>query len=237
MSLTNMQYDEIIRSYNRIGLENKRRQNERIAEVYEAIPRIREINDEISSISVNTAKHLLQSNQDTAVSSSSEYMSEFKARLHALKSEKLSLLEKNGFSADYMDMHYQCSDCQDTGYIGNRKCHCFTRAEIEILYRQSNLREQLAKQNFDSFNISLYDDSNASTDTSTGKTPRQNMLSVLSLCHHFVDNFGADNAKYHNLLLFGKTGVGKTFLTHCIARELLDKAFSVIYLSSIHFFQ
>jgi DNA replication protein DnaC len=62
------------------------------------------------------------------------------------------------------------------------------------------------------------------------------MVGVLDICHNFVDNFQNKERKYSNLLFFGKTGVGKTYLTHCIAKELIERTSSVIYLSAINFF-
>ena len=232
MSLTNMQYDEIIRSYNRISLENKRKQNERIAEIYAKLPRIKEINETISSLSVKTAKIMLQKDDRTA-----DPLSAYRSDIRQLLAEKESLLTGNGYPSDYLELHYRCRDCQDTGYTNNQKCHCFKRAEIDLLYRQSNLKELLTTQNFETFDLSLYDDSPLSTDGSTGKTPRQNMADVASLCQRFIQDFGCEQAKYHNLLLFGKTGVGKTFLTNCVAKELIERSFSVLYLSAIHFFE
>ncbi|MBQ3666069.1 MAG: ATP-binding protein [Lachnospiraceae bacterium] len=229
MSLTNMQYNEIIRSYNKKDLENKRKQNERIDEVYHKVPRIGQINDEISSLSLETTKKLLLIKEDV-----SSYMEDFHTRLHELKEEKARLLKENGFAPDYLDMHYTCPDCRDTGYINNVKCHCFKKAEIELLYDQSNLKEILSLQNFNSFNIHLFDDTEV--DSVTGKTSKENMAGVVSICHRFSDNFKSDSAKYKNLLFFGRTGVGKSFLTHCIAKELIEHAFSVIYLSAIQFF-
>lgn len=230
MSLTNMQYDEIIRSYNRLGLQNKRNQEERIAIIYEKLPRIKEINQEISSLSLETTKRLLSSSDKSTDSS----LDEFRNKLNSLKHEKAELLRVNGFPSDYMDMRYHCPDCKDTGYINNVKCHCFKKAEIDILYKQSNLEEILKIENFDLFNIEFFDDTKA--DSITGKTPKQNMINALSICHNFIDNFDTKDAKYKNLLFFGKTGVGKTFLTNCIAKELLEKSTSVIYLSAISFF-
>lgn len=232
MSLTNMQYDEIIRSYNRIQLENRRNQNERVALIYDKIPRIKEINDEISSMSLNTAKILLENDSEDNNGCSS--IKEFRHNLNMLKSEKQDLLKKNGFPPDYLDIHYKCKDCQDTGYIDNKKCHCFKKAEIEILYNQSNIREILTYENFDNFNIDYFNDSDV--DSVTGKTPKANMRSVLNICKDFVNNFQNKDKKYFNLLFFGKTGVGKTYLTNCIAKELIEKTSSVIYLSSINFF-
>lgn len=228
MSLTNMQYDEILRSYNRIQLENRRNQTERIALIYDKIPRIKEINDEISSMSLKTTKLLLEDNSD------SSSLEEFRQNLKILKSKKQTLLNENGFPPDYLDIHYKCKDCHDTGYIDNRKCHCFKKAEIEILYNQSNIREVLSYENFDNFNIDYFNDTDI--DSVTGKTPKANMNTVLNICRDFVNNFKNKEKKYSNLLFFGKTGVGKTYLTNCIAKELIEKTSSVIYLSSINLF-
>lgn len=233
MSLTNMQYDEIIRSYNRIQLENKRLQNERIATIYSQIPRIREINDEISSLSLATTKAMLL-NDNSSEEGIKNPIDDFRTKLQKLKKEKENLLSANGFNSDYLEVHYHCNDCKDTGYIDNKKCHCFKKAEIEILYNQSNIREILKKENFDNFNLNCFNDNDI--DSVTGKSPKENMNNVLSICHNFVDNFSKDNRKYSNLLFFGKTGVGKTYLTNCIARELLNKSISVIYLSAIGLF-
>lgn len=228
MSLTNMQYDEIVRSYNRIQLDNRRNQTERINLIYDRIPRIKEINDEISSMSLKTIKSLLENNNDDSS------LKEFRQNLKLLKSEKQALLTKNGFPPDYLDMHYKCKDCHDTGYIDNRKCHCFKKAEIDILYNQSNIREVLSYENFDNFNIDYFN--NTDVDSATGKTPKANMNAVLNICRDFVNNFQNKDRKYSNLLFFGKTGVGKTYLTNCIAKELIEKTSSVIYLSAINLF-
>lgn len=230
MSLTNMQYDEIIRFYNRISLENKRRQDQRILSVYEQIPRIREINDEISTLSLETTKKLLFLSEQN----SNDSIQDFRNKLSDLRDEKHRLLREHGFPSDYMELHYNCPDCKDTGYINNVKCHCFKKAEIEILYDQSNIKHVLERENFDTFNMECFGDSEF--DMTTQKTPKENMKGILTICHNFVDNFTSDKRQYRNLLFFGKTGVGKTFLTNCIAKELIEKSQSVIYLSAIQFF-
>ena len=223
-----MQYDEIIRSYNRQQFENKRLQDKRIETVLTKIPRIKEINDEISSSSLKTTKLLLL--KDAGL----ESIDDFRKHLKELKAEKASLLKANGFSPDYMEMHYKCPDCKDSGYIDNMKCHCFKQAEIEILYNQSNIKELLLKENFSNFNLEYFND--ADVDSATGKTPKANMNGVLKVCHEFTDSFFDNERKYTNLLFFGETGVGKTYLTNCIAKELIEKSVSVIYLSAINLF-
>lgn len=228
MALTKMQYDEIIRAYDRIRLENKRRQTERIAEIYERFPRIMAINEEISSMSLDTTKQLLEEGDGSTA------LHTFRKNLDTLKSERLSILKDNGYPADYMDIHYQCKDCKDTGYIENQKCHCFKKAEIEILYNQSNIRDILTYENFSHFKLDYFNDTEV--DSATGKTPKENMTNVLNICKEFVQNFYDKDRKYSNLLFFGKTGVGKTYLTNCIAKELIEQTSSVIYLSAIKFF-
>src|SRR5574344_1393835 len=228
MSLTNMQYDEIIRSYNRKQLENKRKQTERMNLVFKQVPRIKEISDEISTLSLQTAKTLLFADEQ------SDCMKVFKDQLGALKKEKLALLKENGFTANYMDMKYRCSDCKDTGYIENTKCHCFKQAEVDILYNQSNIREVLSVENFSTFSFDYFKDD--IKDHVTGKTPYENIKGVVQICHDFIDQFNSHDRKYNNLLFFGETGVGKTFLTNCIAKALIENYKSVIYLSSVNFF-
>ena len=228
MSLTNLQYAEIIRSYNKKELENKRQQTKRTALIFEKIPRIKEINELISSLSLETTKRLLLSDDETS-------MKEFHTKLQELTREKQRLLIDHGFSPDDLEMHYSCKDCRDTGFIDGQKCHCFKKAEVELLYRQSNLQEILNIENFSTFRLDRFDDN--IVDPVTKKTPKENMQSVLSVCRQFINEFGGEDVKHRNLLFFGKTGVGKTFLTHCIAKELLEQAVSVVYLSAISFFQ
>ncbi len=227
MALNNMQYDEIIRSYNRITFENKREQDRRTREVFDKVPRIREINEEISSLSLNTTKTLLL-NSDTGA------LDSFKKKIKELKAEKSALLKAAGYPDNYLDIRYKCEACKDTGYVNNQKCKCFKKAEIELLYDQSNIKEKLKRENFDTFNINIFND--VEKDLSTDSTPKQNMIEALKIAHSFVDDFDREDKKYKNLLLFGKTGVGKTFLSSCIAKELIDKSYSVIYISSISLF-
>lgn len=228
MALTNMQYDEIIRSYNRQQLQNKRDQSARIEKVYAQLPRIKEIHDEIASLSLQTTRQLLTNPQDDTIA-------DYKTKITELQTEKQTLLQQHGFSTQYLDLQYHCKDCQDTGYVDNQKCHCFKALEIEILYQQSNIKNLLERENFNHFSYEYFRDDYI--DNVTGLTPLANMKNVVRICHEFSDTFSQpENRKYTNLLFFGETGVGKTFLTNCIAKELLEQYQSVIYLSSIKLF-
>ena len=130
-----------------------------------------------------------------------------------------------------MDYRYQCSHCSDTGYIGHKKCACFRQRLIDSAYRQSNLGAVLTRENFSTFDIDLFSDEKYE---GYPKTPRQNMMDILSRCESFAHNFDSDS---ENLLFYGGTGLGKTFMCNCIAKKLLDKGKAVLYLTAFKLFK
>lgn len=223
MALTNSQHDYFMRIYEKRQLDNENRLRGRYEEVYEKVPRLRTLDHTISEMSVRQARKLLDGD-NTALTL-------LKNDLHLLFEEKKMLLEQAGFPADYLEPVYTCPDCQDTGYIGNKKCHCFERAIIDFLYTQSNLQKILEKENFSTLSMEYY--STGHIDPLTGRSAREAMKTAVRACREFVKDFPEGEK---NLLLCGDTGVGKTFLTHCVAKEILDRTFSVIYFTASRLF-
>lgn len=223
MGLNVSQYDALMREYDRTRLNHKRELDERTREIYNKIPRIKEINDSISTISVQHAKQMLLGHNISTT--------DIKKQIEALSAEKASILRQNGYQEDYLSLKFTCPDCKDTGYSGQHKCHCLKNSIIELLYDQSNIKDVLKRENFSSFSFEHFD--NTTKDSATGMTALQNMHEVVKTCRDYIDNF---ETQYRSLYLYGATGVGKTFLTNCIAKELIDKSFSVIYVSSIRLF-
>ncbi len=223
MGLTNSQYDAIMRSYEQRQLHNKDVLFARYEEVYRKIPALKEIDESISSLGVRQARKLLNGDENAVASFRKERLS--------LSARKEQLLAEHGFPKNYLEPVYHCPDCQDTGYIGNEKCHCFKAAVIQLLYTQSNLQEILEKENFDTFSLSYY--SQNYIDPKTGRSSYELMQDALLSCHEFVNTF---SETFRNLFLYGSTGVGKTFLSHCIARELINKSYSVIYFTAFELF-
>lgn len=219
MSLSNIQYDAIMRIYNQRQFQNKYDQDRRVKEVYDRLPQIRQIDDAISAQALACARRLLDGDQGAR--------QVLKRHLQDLKEQKAVLLQAGGFEADYMDMRYHCPDCQDTGYIEGKKCRCFKKEEISLLYSQSNIQEVLERENFSSFTFSYYDDKEVIPQI--GMTVAAYMEQVYGWCREYVEGF---EARGGNLIFTGSTGVGKTFLTNCIAKELIDRYQSVIYLSA-----
>lgn len=223
MALQNSQYDILIRAYNQKQLRNKHELNTRIEKISKEIPRVEEINHEIASVSVAQARELLGGNEQA--------LSRLKSKIAELSEERTILLLRHGYPEDYLTLPCECPDCHDTGYIGNEKCHCFRQAAIDMLYTQSNLKEILLTENFDTFSFDYYD--NTVENAITGKTAYANMREIHTYCRQYVCQFGS---ACENLLFYGGTGVGKTFLSNCIAKELLERSFSVIYLTAITLF-
>lgn len=223
MALKNYQYEALMRQYDQRRTMNIHLQKSRIEEVHNEIPELQDIEDSISSLSVQQARKLLEGSETA--------LAELKEQIHQLSSRKAQLLEEHGFPDDYMDPVYTCPDCRDTGFIDNRKCHCFVQASLNLLYSQSELQEALEEENFNTFRLDYYSDD--LTDSVTGLTAYQAITRAVEESKDFIRKF---DYEYQNLLFYGSTGIGKTFLTHCIAKELLEASHSVLYFSSAQLF-
>lgn len=223
MQLKNFQYNKILREYDKRQFQNKHALDDRMKQVYELLPELKEIDDKIVSNSIESAKLSLMGD-DTALRTLSD-------RNMDLSMRKIEILTENGFPPNYLMPIYQCSDCHDTGYIGNEKCHCFKQAIVDLLYSQSNIKEIMKQENFSAFRFDYYTDSYV--EETTNLTPRANISRVVATCKEFIQNF---DKEYSNLLLYGNAGVGKTFLANCIAKELLDASHMVIYLTAFQLF-
>lgn len=223
MPLQNYQFDKIMREYSRRQSESRRQLEEHRAEIYRVLPRIWEIDEEVAALCARRARALL--------TRSADIQSDLKSAVAALSQERLSLLTSKGYPADYLDQIHTCPHCQDTGYIEGQKCSCFRKMELDLLYTQSNLREILEKENFEHFSFEYYSDK--IKNDSTGLTALETARRAYDLSQAFVENF---DSRTENLFFYGNTGVGKTFLSHCIAKALLDSSHFVLYFSAYDLF-
>lgn len=139
----------------------------------------------------------------------------------------------NGYPENYLDPIYTCIDCQDTGYIDGYKCHCFNKAVTELFYSRSNAKNIRQNETFANFSPDCY--SKSFIDKSSGKSSYEHMKDVFDVAYKFTMNFGKEQS-VKNLLFYGNTGLGKTFLSNCIANELINSCHSVIYLTAIELF-
>lgn len=214
MPLTNSQYNTILRSYEEKQRKSRMELDKRTDIVYQTIPGYEDLDRQVSAVSIEQGKKLLNGDNNA--------LNELKSKLKELSEKKSSLLKEYGFSADYLLPAYECPYCKDTGYVDNRKCNCFRRAEIELIYEQSNIKNLLITDNFSNLSYDYYDGEDLKRFTNAVKE-----------CQNFIKTFNSD---YHNLFFYGTVGTGKSFLSSCIAKELIDQGKLVIYFSATQLF-
>lgn len=222
MSLSNAEYQEIERIYEDRRLSNYHIHEQRKKEIYQKFPRIREIDRQITRNSISLGKQLIVSNNPS-------FTEECRQKNAVLSKEKQQLLIDNGYSKEYLDPIYHCSLCKDTGYIGQERCQCFQQAVIDFMYSNSNMKKILERENFHTFREEYYSDRIMPKEHSS---PRINIRKIVQHCHGFITRF----PNHENIVFQGSTGVGKTFLSHCIAKEIMDKGYTCIYITAFQFF-
>ncbi len=225
MSLTNQQYDKLMLKYDERRLQAKYTLDSHMEEVCKAVPAIRELSDRIAEEAVNSGKAALSGNPDALLGLSD--------RIHFLDTQRRELLCKAGYPADYLDIKYICDKCKDTGLVDNRPCTCFKAARTRLLFEESNLNDIITRENFDTLRLDVYSDRPEDCDPSTGLTPYGNMVNVVKRLKNFVGNFDFD---FNNLLIYGNTGLGKTFLCNSIAGSVLDSGHYVLYFTTCSLF-
>jgi len=203
--------------------ENIRRKNEethekRVEEIYKKIPEIREIDALIRNIGLKASiEQIKNPDADKSIENSQ--------KIYNLKQKKMNILEKNGYKRDYLEEIYNCSECHDTGINENdKRCKCLKKLIVNELYDMSSISYMLEKENFDKFDLNVFSDK---TYEKFNMSPRENMKNILSIAKNYIKSFNEKNDL--NLLLWGPTGQGKTFLLNCIAKEIIDTDAIVIY--------
>ena len=223
-----MAYSNDIVHRARVALATKKADREsqiqaRLHTAYERVPRIRQIDSLLRQSMAKAAKAAFLQGGDA------------KAAMERVKKENMLLQEERKqlaeiyFGPDFLDESPICEKCGGNGYVGTAMCSCLLE-----LCRQEQKKEValLASddQHFGNFRLEYYPNT---TDPKTGYNPRKTMERVFDVARGYAVTFTLDSG---NLLLSGGTGLGKTFLSACIAREVADKGFSVAYESAQHLF-
>lgn len=234
MALNNSQYNQLLRQYDAKQYAIKNQVDARTKEIYSKIKEFEELDKIIISNSMKCARLTLsEDNIDVK-----QTIEQLRNDNNDIGMRKIELLLEHGYNAKYLEPEYECNLCKDTGFIDNKPCKCFTKAAIKLLYSQDLINKAISKENFSTFNYELYPDKRIGKGKAYDKTPYENILTVVEHCHVFINDFEKEyaNRTFKNLLICGEAGVGKTFLTNCIAKALLDKAFSVIYVTASELF-
>ncbi|MBQ6170130.1 MAG: ATP-binding protein [Ruminococcus sp.] len=189
---------------------------ERIREINEKIPQIREINEVI----FNTGKELISiisNGKGKDISDKVEQLKQYNLGAQAMSRK---ILAEYGYPEDYLDMHYTCPKCCDRGYNGSKFCDCFKTICGKLAADELNKNSQLSLSSFDSFSLTYYSGENYSA-----------MKKILEYTMQYAATFTPDSK---SILMFGQTGLGKTHLSLAIANKVLEKGYGVIYDSAIN---
>lgn len=191
--------------------------------IYNSEPLLQKIDDELSKTAISISKQIL-------ISKNSSLLNDLNLKIDELKKKKESLLNSLGKSYKDLMPIFECADCNDTGYITNlyesTMCHCLKQKLFNLEYNKSNL-SNLDKENFEHFSFDLYSNEINEEKYHSKISPRNNIEIINKLSNKFINNF--DNPDQKNLLFTGNTGLGKSFLSSCIANELLKKGKTVLY--------
>lgn len=204
----------------RVELEAKERKDE----VYSKYPKLQVIDDKLTSLAISTTKSILTNNDKSLISKLNKDMAD-------LKAEKSNFLKSINIKESYFEPDYECKLCKDTGYITNADysvsmCTCLKQRLYNELYNKANI-SNLETQNFDNFSDRLYSDEVNESKYHAKISPRKNINLIKNISLKFIENFDDPNQK--NLLFTGNTGLGKTFLSSCIAKEMLQRGKNVLY--------
>jgi DNA replication protein DnaC len=212
MGLSNRQFDSIMEKYDSIRFENHSRQLARSEEIRQKIPAYFEAEKELRDIRMKN----MQANLD----GDREALELYRTQKELLIDKRDRLLVDNGYPQDYLAPIYTCRKCHDTGFLPDRhtKCSCFVEAQTKLLFEQSGIFELIAVQNFDTLTFDYFNEGEADA-----------FSTALNISRKFIKNFNSD---YQNLMFYGNVGTGKTFLSCCIAKELMENGFSVTYCSA-----
>lgn len=206
--------------YEQIRLIEKRKLKQRKDEITQLYPSIIELDNIIKKMCLNLSMSILKG-------TTPEQVSNIKDEITDLRAKKYEMLVSNGYPIDYLSVHYQCNKCKDEGFIGSDKCSCYKEKLVKLYYESSEIQDSIRNSNFNSFNLNVFANSKANENE---PIPRRNMENILEYIQgEYIANF--DNIDT-NLLFTGNSGTGKTFLSWCIAKELLDRGHLVVYKTS-----
>ncbi len=198
--------------------ERESLQQARLQEAYGKLPRLREIDSQLRRSMVLAAQAAFVNGKSS--------MEQVRQANQALQQERSALIAAH-FPAGYLIETPICPHCDGEGYVGSTMCSC-----LKELCRQEQMKElSLLNKNNEDFGLFRLDYYSDRADPNYGASPRAIMKRNFDICRKYADSFTLDSG---NLLFVGNTGLGKTFLSACIARAAADKGHSVSYESAPH---
>ena len=198
-------------------------------ELYRRQPRLRELDRAIGGTMAELAGLAISGKP---IQADGPEIADIRRRNLELQAQRAELLHTLGYEPDALDPTPACTRCGDSGWAGAEMCTCLkelcAQEQMKSLTALLNLTDE---QNFDRLRLDVYSDQPWKGED---RSPRENMKRVVTVCEGFARRF--PDYPLHNLLLSGGTGLGKTFLSGCIAREVSGRGYSVVYDTAISLF-
>ena len=195
--------NSLLKEYSQKKLQAELDLEKRKEELYNSIPRLRQIEDDLNNFAISTAKNILKNG------SSPEEEQELKNKVELLKAEKARILAELNLPDNYLQPFYSCSICKDTGYVSDGgynmvMCSCLKQKLLDYSFNKSNM-SNLNKENFSTFNPNIFSDEVDIAKFHFNISPRTNILNIKNKCVQFVENF--EDPAQKNLLFTGNTGL------------------------------
>lgn len=207
----------------------ERRQYELQSRLYAQQPALRQLDGAIQGTMIELADLIVAGKP---VKADGPEITGIRTRNLALQAKRAALLDSMGYPPDALDDKPACPVCGDTGWAGTEMCQCLKElCAQEQLKELSSLLNLTDEQSFEKLRLDVYSDRPWEGQR---RSPREQMRRVAEVCRGFSRQF--PNYPLKNLLFSGGTGLGKTFLSGCVAREVSGRGFSVVYDTAIHLF-
>lgn len=213
MALDGIIFARAREEYARRADSRKLELNRRRADLYREKPELAELDAEIRGLMPQLAFVTLSGGEKVE-----EKIAELAKQSEALQTRRGRILKEMGFPEDWLEDKVCCQRCNDSGFAGGKPCECLME-----LYRAEQAKElssltHLNGESFDSFSLDWYGPE--------GSNNRELMEITYKFCRRYAETFGPGS---DSLLFTGGSGLGKTFLSACIAGVVSKKGFSVVY--------
>lgn len=199
--MANEVLNSLLKEYEQKKIKAEYQAEKRKEELYNKVPKLKEIEDELNHFAISTAKNILNN--------SNYSYSELQEKAEKLKIEKQKILSSLNLSENYLKPSYECKICNDTGYIMSKDykttmCNCLKQKLLNDSFNKSNI-SNLEKENFNNFNEDIFSNEVDIAKYNFNISPRTNISNIRNKCIKFVENF--DNIEQKNLLFVGNTGL------------------------------